>query len=481
MELRIEQAADVEAVEAVIRAAFGDEGDTVAAIVADLRRSPSWRPGLSFVALEEGQVIGHVLLTGGHVDGPESSDDILVLSPLSVAPRWHGRGVGSALIAHALDAARQRTEPYVVLEGDPAYYRRFGFVPAARMRLGRPSRRIPADAFQAIALHERRPAGRVVYPQAFWDHGAVGLDPHTLAAVRPRLDPSALATADAPLRGTRIVSVAGNLPGPWAATRLASLGAEVTTIEPPGGDAVARFNPAWYEDLRRGHIVVQLDLRSSEGEEALDALLDDADVLLTSTRPSSLRRLGLGWDAIHARHPRLIHVGVVGDTASPERPGHDLTYQADAGIWRPPGMPRVPVADLAGAEQAVAAVLAGLLLRERTGQATTRFVGLADAARDAGGPARHRITTAGGVLGGTLATYSPYRCRDGWVIIATLEPHFRERALAALDLAEPGDEETLRVLLAERLGEQDCAWWEQWAITHDLPVTVMPDAPATGG
>ena len=58
-------------------------------------------------------------------------------------------------------------------------------------------------------------------------------------------------------------------------------------------------------------------------------------------------------DLLHARHPRLIHVGVVGDTANPERPGHDLTYQADAGIWHPPGMPRVPVADLAGAVEAL--------------------------------------------------------------------------------------------------------------------------------
>lgn len=478
MELRIEQAADLEAIEEVIRSAFGDEGGTVAAIVADLRRSPSWRPDLSFVAVEGSDVIGHVLLTGGHLDGPKRAHDVLILSPLSVAPQWHGHGIGSALVAHALDAARQRTEPYVVLEGDPAYYRRFGFVPAARLRLGRPSRRIPAEAFQALALGEERPAGRVVYPQAFWDHGAVGLDPHTLAALRPRLDPSALADANSPLRGTRVVSIAGNLPGPWAATRIADLGAEVTTVEPPGGDAVATINPAWYEDLRRGHIVVRLDLRSAEGHEALTALLDDADVLVTSSRPSSLRRLGLNWDAVHDRHPRLIHVGVVGDTADPERPGHDLTYQADAGIWRPPGMPRVPIADLAGAEQAVAAVLAGLLLRERTGHATTRLVGLADAARDASGPARHRITTAGGVLGGTLATYTAYRCRDGWVVVATLEAHFRERALAALGLAEPSDEETLRALIADRVSDQDCAYWRQWAMAHDLPVTTVRDTPS---
>ena len=142
------------------------------------------------------------------------------------------------------------------------------------------------------------------------------------------------------LQGIRIVSLALNAPGPVAAARLTQLGAEVVKVEPPTGDATSRFAPEWYASLCRGQKVLRLDLKDTAGREQFDALLAQADLLLASFRPSALRRLGLDWEALHARHPRLCFVGIIGDRPPlEERSGHDLTYQADCGLLRPPRMP----------------------------------------------------------------------------------------------------------------------------------------------
>src|ERR1700757_507989 len=132
------------------------------------------------------------------------------------------------------------------------------------------------------------------------------------------------------LQGISIVSVALNAPGPVAAARMAQMGASVTKIEPPTGDALCQAAPAWYESLCRGQTVIRLDLKNAATRPQLDALLAKADLLLASFRPSALRKLGLDWESLHARHPRLSFVGIVGYLPpQEERTGHDLTYQAD--------------------------------------------------------------------------------------------------------------------------------------------------------
>ncbi|MBA2476207.1 MAG: CoA transferase, partial [Actinobacteria bacterium] len=184
-----------------------------------------------------------------------------------------------------------------------------------------------------------------------------------------------------PLAGTRVVSLAVNTPGPVAAARLRELGAEVTKVEPPGGDPLERVSRPWYDELRAGQEVVRLDLKSDEGRAALDELLAPADVLLTSHRPSALSRLGLAWSDLHARFPRLVQVAIVGFAApDQELPGHDLTYLASRGLLAPPELPRTLIADLGGAERAVAAVLGLLLARERGDGAGYAEVALAGAA-----------------------------------------------------------------------------------------------------
>lgn len=174
--VRPERPDDVPAVEEVVRAAFGPEGDLVVRLVAALRASPAWR-GLSFVAQVDGAVVGHVLLTGAWVDAEPALVDALVLSPLAVEPHAQGAGVGSALVRHALAATAARPEPFVFLEGSPGYYPRFGFVPAGGRGFRAPSERIPPAAFQVLVREHHEPwmTGPLVYPDAFWRLDCVGL------------------------------------------------------------------------------------------------------------------------------------------------------------------------------------------------------------------------------------------------------------------------------------------------------------------
>ena len=168
---------DVAAVRGVVREAFG--GDEVPDLLDAMRSSVAWL-GISYVAEEGEEVVGHVSCTRGWVDAPDRVVDVLVLSPLSVRPDRQHQGVGRALVEGMLDLLRTRDEPVVFVEGDPAYYGRIGWQPATRWGFAPPSVRIPEAAFQAVLLPaydtlDPRPAGALVYPDVFWRFDSVGL------------------------------------------------------------------------------------------------------------------------------------------------------------------------------------------------------------------------------------------------------------------------------------------------------------------
>jgi putative acetyltransferase len=177
--VRPEEPRDVPAVEAVVTAAFGGPG--VAALLSDMRGDHCWR-GLSFVVsptAEPDAVVGHVSYTRGWVDSPDELVEVLVLSPMSVHPRWQRQGAGTTLIHRSLAELGGRPEPFVFLEGSPHFYARAGFEPAAENGFTRPSTRIPEKAFQLWRLDGGARAaaltGALVYPDVFWRHDAVGL------------------------------------------------------------------------------------------------------------------------------------------------------------------------------------------------------------------------------------------------------------------------------------------------------------------
>ncbi|WP_427889283.1 GNAT family N-acetyltransferase [Kribbella sp. GL6] len=173
MELREERAGDRQAVRDVQVRAFGDHGVVVAELVDSLRDIA----GLSLVAVQDGQVVGHVMFTRSLLDAPRRLVDVQVLSPLGVLPDFQRDGVGSALVRQGLETLAQRSVPVVFLEGDPDYYSRFGFVPGAELGFRKPSLRIPDGAFQAFRLPAYEPwmTGTLVYAEQFWRHDAVGL------------------------------------------------------------------------------------------------------------------------------------------------------------------------------------------------------------------------------------------------------------------------------------------------------------------
>jgi putative acetyltransferase len=185
--IRVATPLDGETVRRVVRAAFGR--DRVPRLVAALEASGDVL--ISLVAEEQGAVVGHVQLNRCWVDARERLLEVAVLSPLATDPVHQGRGIGTALVAAAIEAARAAGEPAVFLEGDPAFYSSRGFAPAASLGFDRPSPRIPEPAFQVALLDDRLPRGPVVYCQTFWTEDCVGLRDPRLARVEEALAPQA--------------------------------------------------------------------------------------------------------------------------------------------------------------------------------------------------------------------------------------------------------------------------------------------------
>ncbi|HZD55268.1 MAG TPA: CoA transferase [Anaerolineales bacterium] len=270
------------------------------------------------------------------------------------------------------------------------------------------------------------------------------------------------------LNGITVINLGINLPGPLAASRFARMGAQVIKVEPPGGDPFARICPVWYKTLLRDQKVIQLDLKDRLQRAQLDELLGGCDLLITASRPAALERLGLAWPALHAQYPRLCQVAMFGYPAPGEdRPGHDLLYQASAGLVTPPNLPLTLLADVAGAERVVTGGLALLLSRQRGNGGAYARVSLFEAAEVFALPSRYGLTNRGGLLGGGFPGYNLYQTKQGWIAVAALEAHFWERLVAemGLDMLE-----IQRQSLADLFLDQTAEYWEAWASQLDLPI-----------
>ena len=324
-----------------------------------------------------------------------------------------------------------------------------------------------------------------------------------------------------PLQGVRIVSLALNLPGPAALMRLRAMGADCVKVHSPAGDPMAQYSPAAYAQLHAGVRTLALDLKTPHGQAALRAELADATVLITSFRPSALRKLQLDWDTLRAAYPQLSMVSIVGSPgARAEEPGHDLTYLAEQGLVTGTTLPATLYADMAGALMVTEAVLQAVLVHRLHGVATHSQVALADAAAHLALPRAWGLTAAtgvandgasskasndaAGIVGGAHAGYRVYPCADGRVAVAALEPHFAAalcrvaqwpidsaktltgsetstqtttpsaQAITATMLL-PSTAQALSVFFSTRT----CQQVDALAAQHDLPLFCMPNHPAT--
>ena len=259
------------------------------------------------------------------------------------------------------------------------------------------------------------------------------------------------------LSGIKVLDLSQYLPGPFAGQILADLGAEVVKVEPPAGDPMRGFMfvdedgiSPFYKQVNGGKSVIRLDLKTETDRSVFERLVRKADVLLESFRPGVMERLGFSRERLAGCNPRLIHCALsgFGQTGSHRlRGGHDMTYMALTGGLSATGTEAEPViifpplADHAGAQQAVITILGGLLRRGISGQGSYidvslfetalawQSVGLTVAAR-----MPSHIERGHGLLTGGAAYYHIYRTADDrFMAFAPIEVKFWSAFCEAVD------------------------------------------------
>ncbi|GAB4397664.1 MAG: CoA transferase [Rhodoferax sp.] len=289
------------------------------------------------------------------------------------------------------------------------------------------------------------------------------------------------------LDGVTVLSLALNLPGPAALQRLRAMGATCLKFEPHGttpetpGDPMAAYSATAYAALHQGIAVESVNLKTAAGQSRLDAALRAVDVLITSFRPSACAKLGLTAQRLRDVNPRLCWIAIVGaQDEQAQHPGHDLTYMASNDLLTGLDLPATLYADMGGALLTTEAVLAALWQRERTGTGVHQRVALSDAAAHLALPRSWGLMHPTGAVGGGHAGYRIYRCRDGRVALAALEPHFAMRLCALAGVPWQGTASafaptTHAAVAAWALGLR-CAELQELAHQHDVPLHVLPDA-----
>jgi alpha-methylacyl-CoA racemase len=252
-----------------------------------------------------------------------------------------------------------------------------------------------------------------------------------------------------PLTGIRVLDLTRLLPGAFCTMLLADMGADVVKVEEPERGDYMRWTPplrdgqsVLFNALNRNKRSITLNLKSEAGRDLLLRLADGADVLVEGNRPGVMRRLGLGWDVLHERNPRLVVCSITGygqDGPFASRAGHDLNYVATAGALGlngqadgPPAPLSVQVADVGGGGlQPAVAILGALVGVQRGGEGrwldvsmtdgAVSWLALALAARDGG----EDVGRGDQRLSGRHACYRVYACKgDGYYSVGALEPKF---------------------------------------------------------
>lgn len=275
-----------------------------------------------------------------------------------------------------------------------------------------------------------------------------------------------------PLAGVRVVDLSVFLPGPYCTQVLADFGAQVTKIEPPGGDPGRSLGGDLFAAVNRGKESIQLDLKDAEQREIGLGLLATADIVVVGFRPGVVDRLGVNYEAVRALNPDVIYCSISGFGAEgPDRgrPGHDVTYLAASGALSIPGQwgadepvrAGVPVSDLAGASYGAIAVLAALHRRDRTGEPAYLDVSMTDATMAFTNPRRLPGSPAtDGPAPHLLPTNDVFPTADGrHVALGVVEQHFWQRLRDLMTDDEPSlarpafDDEEGRVRHGDELTE----------------------------
>ena len=307
-----------------------------------------------------------------------------------------------------------------------------------------------------------------------------------------------------PLKGVKVVEIAGIGPAPHACMILADLGADVIRIERPGGDPLGGGKR---DVLTRGRPTVVLDLKNADGVRIVLELVEQADVLVEGMRPGTAERLGFGPADCHARNPALVYARMTGwgqDGPLSQVAGHDLNFIAITGALHGMGQdatrPHFPgnlVGDFGGGSTyLVIGVLAALLEARLSGQGQVVDAAIVDGTAHInaitstligfGLASGHR---ASGLLGGGAPFYDIYETADGQhVSVGALEPQFYAELVRRLELDlpdrnDPANWPAIRTALTQRFKEKTQA---EWSATFDgtdacvaaiVPLAEAPEHP----
>ena len=269
----------------------------------------------------------------------------------------------------------------------------------------------------------------------------------------------------AALEGIRVLDLTQIMAGPFCTMLLADLGAEVIKIENPrGGDDSRRMAPPFYNGesaafiaMNRNKYGIAVDIRIAPGKEVLWRLIETADVLVENFRPGTMKRLGFGFEEVHARFPKLVYCSISGfGQTGPyrERGGFDLVAQAMSGVIsvtgtaEEPAKVGVPISDLNAGLYASHAILASLFSRLRTGEGQYIDTSLFEAALSytiwesneywASGIAPRGLGTAHRLA----APYQVFATGNGWIAIGAANQRNWEllaRAMNRTDLLQHPD------------------------------------------
>ncbi len=246
-----------------------------------------------------------------------------------------------------------------------------------------------------------------------------------------------------PLDGVTVVSLEQAVAAPIASRHLADLGARVIKVERIGeGDFARNYDTAvhglasHFVWLNRGKESICVDLKASEGLEAIRSLVAGADVFIQNFAPGAAERLGLGADELRADHPGLVVVNMTGyGTSGPfkDRKAYDMLVQAETGLCSITGTPDtatktgVPASDIAAGLYALTAIQAALFRRERTGVGATIDLSMFDATVEWLGHSMYMQMYQDvqikrmGLSHASIAPYDAYPTQDGKILIGGVQ------------------------------------------------------------
>ena len=252
-----------------------------------------------------------------------------------------------------------------------------------------------------------------------------------------------MTTANRPLEGITVVSLEHAIAAPFCTRQLADLGARVIKVERPGVGDFARG----YDDRVHGlasHFVwtnrskesLTLDVKHPEAEKIFDALLTEADVLVQNLAPGAAARLGLSFDALHEKYPRLIVCDISGyGDSGPyrDKKAYDLLIQSESGFLSITGSQDEPakagcsIADISAGMYAYSNILAALIQRAKTGKGSRVEVSMLESMAEwMSYPLYYAIDGASppprsGAAHATIDPYGPFTAGDGKVVMLGLQ------------------------------------------------------------